>query len=96
MTQTVKKTRFKPKEPIPDFASREQMAEFWDTHDIADYWDELKPIEVKFAKDLSVGITVRFDGGTLKELRERGKAMGIGPTTLVRLWVLERLREEKG
>ena len=77
---------------IPKFASLEEEAEFWDTHDMGDYWDELKPAKVKFAKNLSQGITIRFDLETLRELRMYAHEMGIGPTTLARMWILERLR----
>ena len=48
-------------------------------------------VKVKFAKNLSEGITVRFDLQTLGELRKRAKALGMGPTTLVRMWVMQRL-----
>jgi hypothetical protein len=41
------------KDPIPRNASREELAKFWDTHDFTDYLDELKPIKVTFAKNLS-------------------------------------------
>jgi hypothetical protein len=44
---------------------------------------------------LSEGITVRFDTATLAELRARAKEKGIGPTTLVRMWVLEQLRGQR-
>lgn len=91
---TSAKRQPKVNDPIPEFKNREEEAEFWRTHDVADYWDEFKPVKVQVGKDLSVGITVRFDGQTLAELRRRAKEIGIGPTTLVRLWVLERLRQE--
>lgn len=77
---------------IPEFKSREEEAEFWDTHDLTDYWDELKPARVRFAKNLSEGITIRLDRGTLDQLRSRAREKGIGPTTLARMWILERLR----
>lgn len=92
---TTKERRMKPKEPIPEFASREEEAEFWDTHDLADYWDEFKPVDVRFAKNLSEGITIRLDSETLAKLRSRAKEKGIGPTTLARMWILERLQEEE-
>lgn len=38
---------------IPEFATREEETVFWDTHDISDYWDELQPIAVSFASNLS-------------------------------------------
>src|SRR5579862_3645321 len=76
---------------IPDFASREEMAKFWDTHDASDYWDELKPVRVRVAKNLSEPLTIRLDPETLAELRLQAQEKGIGPTTLARMWVLERL-----
>jgi predicted DNA binding CopG/RHH family protein len=82
------------KNRIPTFASREEEAEFWDTHDLSDYWDELKPVKVKFAKNLSQGITIRLDAKTLEELREQAHKKGIGPTTLARMWILERLHSK--
>src|SRR5690242_8956365 len=80
---------------IPQFASYEEEAAFWDTHDVSDYWDELRPVQVRFARNLSEGITVRLEPETLAELRSYAKEQGIGPTTLMRMWVLERLKETK-
>lgn len=79
------------KSRIPAFSSYEEEAEFWDTHDTTDFEDEFKPVKVRFAKNLSEGITVRFDPDTLAELRDEAKRKGMGPTTLVRMWILERL-----
>lgn len=78
---------------IPEFTSREEEAEWFDTHDLADYQDEFKTLRARFAKNLSEGITIRLDTGTLNELRARAHAQGIGPTTLARMWILEALRE---
>lgn len=80
---------------IPAFASREEEAEFWDAHDTTDYEDEFKPVPARFAKNLSEGITVRLDPQTLEDLRARAHEKGIGPTTLARMWILERLRSEQ-
>lgn len=82
---------------IPNFKSRAEEAEFWDTHSIADYWDELRPVKVTFAKNLSEGITIRLDRPTLTAVRAQAREKGIGPTTLIRMWVMERMaRESKG
>lgn len=78
---------------IPDFSSRQEEAEFWDTHDITDFIDELTPVNAKFSKNLSEGITVRLDESTLNEIRMLASEQGIGPTTLMRMWVLDHLRE---
>lgn len=83
------------KSRIPEFRNIEEEAEFWDTHDTTDYENEFKPINVRFAKNLSEGITIRLDPETLKVLRARAHERGIGPSTLARMWILERLREER-
>ena len=80
---------------IPTFSSREEEAAFWDTHDTTDYEPEFKPVKVRFAKNLSQPLTIRLDPETLAELREQAHEKGIGPTTLARMWLLERLRSEQ-
>ena len=80
---------------IPEFASIEEEAKFWDTHSTADYEDEFKPVRVRFGKRLSSGVTIRLDPDTLERLRAIAQEQGIGPTTLIRMWVLERLKEKE-
>lgn len=77
---------------IPEFSSYEEEAKFWDSHDTADYEQEFTPVRVKFAKNLSEGITIRLDPGTLNVLRAIAHERGIGPTTLARMWILEQLK----
>lgn len=77
---------------IPEFKSYAEEAAFWDAHDFTEFEDETKPVKVRFAKNLSGALKVRFDPVTLAKLRERAAEQGIGPTTLVRMWVLDRLR----
>jgi predicted DNA binding CopG/RHH family protein len=78
---------------IPEFASLEEEAAFWDTHSTADDEHEFRPVRTRFAKRLSTGVTVRLDAETLQQLRTMAQEKGIGPTTLIRMWVLERLRD---
>jgi predicted DNA binding CopG/RHH family protein len=85
-----KKTLPTPKR-IPEFATLEEEAAFWATHSTADYEAEFKPVRVRFAKRLSTGVTIRLDPDTLEKLRTLAHEQGIGPTTLIRMWVLERL-----
>ncbi len=77
---------------IPAFKSREEEAEFWDTHSFADYWHEWKPIKVSFAKNLSDTLNVRFDPQDVAKIRAAAQKKGIGPTTLIRMWVKEHLQ----
>jgi hypothetical protein len=52
-------------------------------------------VKVRVAKKLSEPVTMRIDLTTLEELRSRAAAKGIGPTTLIRIWILERLQAER-
>jgi len=80
---------------IPEFKSIEEEAEFWDRHDTTEFEGSFKPVRVRFAKNLSQGITVRLDPESLAELRSLANEKGIGPTTLARMWILEQLRREE-
>jgi predicted DNA binding CopG/RHH family protein len=79
------------KSRIPAFKGREEAAEWFDTHDMADYQDEFKTVRAHFAKNLSEGLTIRLDPQTLAQVRDRARRKGIGPTTLIRMWIMERL-----
>ena len=81
------------KHRIPAFADYEEEAEFWDTHDFGDYWDETEPVTVKFSKNLSENLTVRLSPEALALLRRQADQMGIGPSTLARMWIIKQLRE---
>lgn len=83
----VKKGTIKPMKP---FKTLEEEADFWDTHD---------GVEV-FGKDMKIGVhrapktdtlTVRFDPEDVQKLREKAFLLGVGPTTLARMWIKERL-----
>jgi hypothetical protein len=78
---------------IPSFANRQEEAEFWDTHDFGDYWDETEPVDIEFSKSLSENLTVRLSPLVLKQLRQQATQMGVGPSTLARMWILEHLRK---
>jgi predicted DNA binding CopG/RHH family protein len=80
---------------IPEFASIQDEAEWWDSHDIADYQDELKTVDVRFARKLSDSITIRLDAETLAELRSRALQQGVPPAALARTWVLEHLHDDE-
>jgi hypothetical protein len=80
------------KSRIPEFKNRQEMAEWFDTHDLADYQDEFKTVPVRFAKNLSVGLNIRLDPDSLKQLRTIAHEHRIGPTTLARIWIMEHLK----
>ena len=40
------------------------------------------------------GLTVKLSEETIGQLRTLAEAQGIGPSTLARMWILERLQEQ--
>lgn len=82
---------------LPHFASEAEAGAFWDTHSPEDFPEDFREVEVSFAKPLiKRGLTVKLSEETLAELRQRAEKQGIGPSTLVRMWILERLRRPEG
>jgi hypothetical protein len=87
------------KSRIPHFNSVEEAAEFWDTHDSSDFADEFEDVSnVKFVvrrSPVTKALSVRVDEVTFAELVERARQQGIGPSTLIRMWILERLGQSR-
>lgn len=80
---------------IPAFNSYEEEAEFWDTHDFTDFKQETRPVKVRSTRDLSENVQVRFDKESDRELDTLAQERGLKKATLIRTWVLERLRQER-
>lgn len=81
-----------PPSKIPNFRNQEEEAAFWDTHDFTEFLNEVRPVKLRVSKQLSEGLTVRLDQHDRLELEKRASEQGIGPSTLVRMWIKERLR----
>ena len=57
-------------------------------------WEESdEVVEVEVKKPLDKVIPVRLTAEKWEELRREARDLGIGPTTLARMWILERLRQ---
>ncbi len=84
-------------EHIPTFKSREEEAEFWQRTGLDQLaLDQLEDAHVQRPdRPLSATFAVRFDPETVEQLRLTARLQGIGPTQLVRHWVIERLRIER-
>jgi len=80
---------------IPDFKSDKEAAEFWDTHDLTDFEDELELAEdVVFVKPETQTISIRMDRKLVNRLKVIAARKGIGYSPLIRMWIIERLRQE--
>ena len=80
---------------IPAFKSYEEEAEFWDTHDFTDFKAETEPAKVIATRGLSAKVEVRFELDTDHELEALASERGLKKSTLIRTWVLDRLRQER-
>lgn len=80
------------KSQIPKFKSYEEEANFWDTHDTTKFEDEFKPVKIEFAKPLGHILGIRLDAKTIDELDKKGQDIGVGSSTLARMWIIEKLK----
>lgn len=59
-----------------------------------DTWEETdEVVRVEVKKPLDKVIPVRLPSDKWEELRQEARELGVGPTTLARMWILERLRQ---
>ncbi|NLO74117.1 MAG: hypothetical protein GX100_08455 [candidate division WS1 bacterium] len=84
------------KKKIPKFRNLEEAARFWDTHDTSDYAEELKPADdvVLDFKPLKP-VCLRLPAAQIAHLKRIAAAKGMGYQTMVRMWILEKAREEE-
>lgn len=73
------------------FKNRKSEADFWQKN-FNGAWKTGRPIKVKFTRNLSETINVRFDSDTMKVVRNHARERGLGATQLIRMWVMERLQ----
>lgn len=82
---------------IPKFKSIKEEAEFWDTHSVADYLDEFKRVENPYTpkRELKGSLTIRMAPSVKRAVETRARRYDISPSTLVRMWVADRLIESE-
>ncbi len=88
--EKVKKDTIKPTKP---FKTLDEEANFWDSHSVVDQINDGTLIGFHQANKTHT-ITIRFEPKHLQVLRKEALQRGIGPTTLARMWVLERLQKQ--
>jgi len=82
-----------PKSRIPHFKTIEEEAAFWEAHSPLDYPEEFQDVAVKVERPLGHILGVRLEAKTIDKLAAIGRKKGIGPSTLARIWIMERLSE---
>lgn len=78
--------------PIPPFKTLEEEANFWDSHSAVDQINEGTLVGFHQANKTQT-LTIRIQQKDLQSLRELAFKKGIGPTTLARMWLIEKLRQ---
>lgn len=82
----------KKQKKIPKFKSDEEIASFWDTHDFTDYLEDTEPAEdVVFERPKKETLSIRLEQDQIKELKKLANKVGLGYTSLIRSWVIEKL-----
>lgn len=79
---------------LPRFATLQEEARFWQLHSPLEYRGAFREEPAQPSGPLETLLAVRFDRETAALLREVARSKGIGATTLLRLWTIERLAEE--
>lgn len=89
------KAESKSMKRLPDMSnwSDEEITQFWETHSSADYWDELEPVEVEIVRPEKEVVALRLDKPLVKQVKSIAAAKSLGYTTLLRVWIKEKLIE---
>ena len=72
-----------------NFKDRDKEAKFWEDN-YRETWETGKPIKARFVKNLSVTINIRLDPQSLHSVRTQAAQKGLGPTQLIRMWIMEK------
>ena len=82
-----------PKTKIPKFKSYEEEAKWWDTHDLTEIEGLELVREEVFVKPRKQIVSIRLERTLVEVLKRLAARQGVGHTTLLRMWVVEKLRE---
>lgn len=95
MAKAKAEPKSKNKKKLPDMTdwSDEEIAQFWETHSSADYWEELEPVAVEIVRPEKAVVALRLDKPLVEQVKAIAAAKGIGYTTLLRVWIKEKLLE---
>ncbi|HSW47848.1 MAG TPA: CopG family antitoxin [Candidatus Saccharimonadales bacterium] len=72
------------------FMDHEKEAKFWEEN-FDEAWKKGKPVKVVFSKNLSETINIRLDPQILDIVRTEAQKKGLGPTQIIRMWIMEKV-----
>ena len=89
----MKKKKFK----LPDFnkMTYKEEATWWDSHDWGEFWDELEDVDmvVELEKPRDETVVLRVQKDIKEKLDRVARSRGLNLSTLVRMWLMEKLQE---
>ncbi|OGF52802.1 MAG: hypothetical protein A2Z21_00670 [Candidatus Fraserbacteria bacterium RBG_16_55_9] len=85
------------KKRLPDMSNwtAKQIHEFWKTHSSADYWEEMSEVEVEVRRRPRQPVSVKLSEEDVAALKRIAVKKGMGYTTLLRVWIKEKLHATK-
>ena len=82
---------------LPKTDSIDELARFWDTHDLTDFEDDLEQVgEPVFVRTKGTSLSIDLQPAEAQRLTKIARSKGVKETSVVRQWVVERLRQSKG
>ena len=76
---------------IPSFNTIDDARRFWEEKSPADFDDQMVNAEGVFEKQETNVVSIRLDSFDLEKIKKLAKSKGLGHTTLIRMWIKERL-----
>jgi predicted DNA binding CopG/RHH family protein len=81
------------RQKLPNTDSVEELAKFWDTHDVTDFEEELEEAtEPIFVSSKGSSVNVVLPPADVRRLKGIARSMGVKETTVIRQWIVEKLR----
>ncbi|MFQ5796429.1 MAG: CopG family antitoxin [Candidatus Bipolaricaulia bacterium] len=89
--------QMKKKERLPDMSdwSPDQIHEFWATRSTVDYLDEMEEVDIQVERRPLRAVGVKLTEKDIDTLKAIASKEGIGYSTLIRMWIKEKLHERQ-
>lgn len=71
-----------------------ELRDYYDKHSALEEGARIRPVKIEFTNP-RVLIAMRLDDKTLVELKKVAARKGLNYSTLARMWITEKLREER-
>jgi predicted DNA binding CopG/RHH family protein len=87
---------------VPVFRTDEEERAFWETRRPGDYVSTMTPARVQVSarvrervKERKKNLTLRMEPSRVREIKAVAHELGVPYQTLMRMWIVERLRRER-